>query len=92
LSIELEGREEATYRRGTSSVTDREVFASFGVVEQLAPAIQAIGKGRVTIPARTMHSFDAPNNKIVWVLHVRGEIPSWPDSDDEFPLTVVPQR
>ena len=92
LSIELEGREEATYRRGTSSVTDREVFAMIGVVQQLAPAIQGVGKGRVTIPERSMHSFDAPNNKIVWVLRVRGEVPSWPDSDDEFPVTVVPSR
>jgi hypothetical protein len=36
-----------------------------------------------------MHSFAAKNNKIVWTLHVRGEIPRWPDVDDEFPFTVL---
>jgi hypothetical protein len=92
FSIELEGREEATYRRGTTTSTDRQVFATIGVVEQITPAINGGGSARVTIPAPTMHSFEAPNNKIVWVLRARGEVPNWPDSDEEFPLTVVPQR
>lgn len=92
FSIDLEGREEATYRRGTTTSTDREVFATIGVVEQITPAIRGAGSARVTIPAPTMHSFAAPNNKIIWVLRARGEIPNWPDSDEEFPLTVVPQR
>ena len=30
-----------------------------------------------------------PDNKIVWALRVRGEIPRWPDVDDEFPFTVL---
>lgn len=92
FSIDLEGREEATYRRGTTTTTDREVFATIGVVEQITPAIRGGGSARVTIPATTMHSFEAPNNKVVWVIRARGEIPNWPDSDDEFLLTVVPHR
>jgi hypothetical protein len=49
------------------------------------------GSARVTIPERTMHSFAAPHNKIVWVLRVLGDIPSWPDSEDEFVVTVAPR-
>ena len=33
LKITLEGREEATYRRGTDTVTDREVFATHSLVD-----------------------------------------------------------
>jgi hypothetical protein len=92
FAIDLEGREEATYRRGTTTSTDREVFAALAVVEQISPAIQGAGSARVTIPRDSMHSFEAPNNKITWVLRARGEIPSWPDSDEEFQLTVAPHR
>jgi hypothetical protein len=37
-----------------------------------------------------MHSFNTPNNKIIWTLHLHGSIPRWPDVDLEFPLTVLP--
>ena len=37
-----------------------------------------------------MHTFAAPHNKVVWCLKVRGEIPRWPDVDEEFPLEVLP--
>jgi hypothetical protein len=38
-----------------------------------------------------MHSFAARNNKITWTLRVRGEIPKWPDIDDEYPVHVAPK-
>src|SRR5262249_48480111 len=56
LRIELEGREEATYRRGTRSYTDREVFHRTHVVDVVTPVPQA-GTARVTVPAGSMHSF-----------------------------------
>jgi hypothetical protein len=91
LRIFLEGREEATYRRGTDSRTDRNVFARIPVVEEIAP-VQMQGSRKITVPTNTMHSFDASNNKIVWSLRVYGEIPNWPDSDDEFAFTILPHR
>jgi hypothetical protein len=91
LRIELVGREEATYRRGTDSRTDREVFARIEVANDASP-IREQGSAKVTIPADSMHSFDAPNNKIVWMVRVEGDIPNWPDSNDEFALTVLPQK
>lgn len=90
LSIELEGREEATYRRGTTTTTDRSVFLRIQIIDTADPSAFSSGRGRVTIPFNSMHSFASANNKIVWTLHVRGEIPRWPDIDDEFSLTVLP--
>jgi hypothetical protein len=90
-SITLEAREEATYSRGTDRITDTNVFATIRLANQIPPEIAAAGSARVTIPADTMHSFDAKYNKVVWVVRVRGEVPNWPDSDDEFPVTVAPR-
>ena len=42
------------------------------------------------IPAGTMHSFSANNNKIIWTLTVKGEISRWPDVDESFDVTVGP--
>jgi hypothetical protein len=91
LEIMLEGREEATYRRGTDTVTDRNVFASLPIVNVTERAEMQQGWTTLRIPAHTMHSFTAAHNKVVWLLRVRGEIPRWPDLDDEYPITVAPK-
>jgi hypothetical protein len=90
LRISLEGREEATYRRGTDTKTDREVFAAIELADANDPGTMAAGRVARDLPARLMHSFAAPNNKIVWALRVRGEIPRWPDVDEEFVVTIAP--
>jgi hypothetical protein len=92
FSITLEGREEATYRRGTDTQTDRQVFAKLPVASKTRVDLDSAGFAKITIPVETMHTFEATHNKIVWVLRVCGEIPNWPDSDDEFPFTVSPRR
>jgi hypothetical protein len=89
--ITLEGREEATYRRGTDTVTDTNIFESIELANQINPGVARAGSARVKIPADTMHSFTAAHNKIVWALRVRGDIRHWPNSDDEFPLIVAPR-
>jgi len=91
LSITLEGREEATYTRGTDTTTDKRVFAAIPLADLRPPEMARAGSANVTIPAGTMHSFEASHNKIVWLIRVHGEVISWPDSDDEFPLTVAPR-
>ena len=48
------------------------------------------GNRDVTVPLETMHSFESSNNKVVWSIHLKGEIPKWPDIDDEYPLKVGP--
>jgi hypothetical protein len=90
LKIILEGREEATYRRGTDTHTDREVFATIQILDTDQPMQIAQGSARVPVPEDTMPSFSADRNKIVWTLKAACEIPGWPDSDDEYEIVVAP--
>ncbi len=91
LTIELEGREQARYRRGTSTSTDHHVFFSHQLVS-LAGRFVTIQRGSATleIPRRTMPTFEAPNNKIEWRIKVHGDVPFWPDVNDAFPIVVLP--
>jgi Protein of unknown function (DUF3592). len=88
LQIVLEGREEATYRRGTSSCTDRHTFARIAVADVPGGLEVAQGEARFRVPDNVPPSFAAPNNRIVWTLNVRGEIPFRPDMQDEFEVTM----
>jgi len=90
FEIVLEGREEATYRRGTNTVTDKEVFATLPIVQIDDWRDMAAGEATLAIPPDTMHSFEASNNKIIWTLKVHGDIRMWPDVKAAFPLTVLP--
>ena len=90
MRVWLQGREEATYRRGTNTVTDKHVFTEIELANTDNPADIIGGAGTVDIPVDTMHSFVASNNKIIWSLHVTGEIPRWPDIKVEYPIVVLP--
>jgi hypothetical protein len=90
LRIVLEGREEARYRRGTDTYTDRETFATIHAVDTDQPFEIPAGSAHLSIPEGTMHSFAADNNKIVWMLKAECEIPGWPDSVDEYEIQVKP--
>jgi hypothetical protein len=91
LRITLQGYEEARYRRGTHSHTDKHTFYDMPVVETSDNGRIEMGMATVTIPANTMHSFTATNNKIIWLLKVKGDILRWPDVDQEFEITVRPR-
>jgi hypothetical protein len=87
IRVFVEAREEATYRRGTDTVTDRSVFFRHTLYESASgPASSA----RLALPETAMHSFESSNNKIVWVLTVHGEIRWWPDVKEEYKLLVKP--
>ncbi len=90
LKIRVEAREEATYQRGTRSATDTNVFQIIDVTEATSAMHIARGEAKFDVPANTMHSFQAPHNKIIWSIKVRGEIPNWPDLNVEYPLDVQP--
>lgn len=90
LRIVLEGSELVRYRRGTDTHTATEVFFSKALVEaQHASQIPA-GTARLEVPAGSMPSFEADNNKILWKLKVTCEVPNWPDNEEEYPLVVLP--
>lgn len=90
LRIFLEGREEATYKRGTSTSTDHSVFARIPLVDLSSWMDMVRGTGQVRIPERTVPSFAALHNKVVWHLKVHGEIARWPDVQEDYEITVHP--
>ncbi|MBL7646161.1 MAG: DUF3592 domain-containing protein [Candidatus Hydrogenedentes bacterium] len=90
LTIFVQGQEAATYRRGTSTSTDRSVFEKIVAIETVEPAAIAAGEATFTMPEFTAPSFNGPNNKIQWQVKVHGEIHRWPDVNEEFELVVHP--
>lgn len=92
LSVVLEGREEASYRRGTNNYTDKEIFALIPLVDTTNEYQMANGSTSFTLPADTMPSFRAEHNRIVWTIKAHLEVASWPDSDEEFEVLVRPGR
>jgi hypothetical protein len=84
----LEGREEARYRRGTDTYTDRAVFATVPIVDVSQAFEVPAGSAPFSTPWGTVPSFSATNNKIVWALKVTCEIPGWPDSEDDYEIPV----
>ncbi|MGC4072836.1 MAG: DUF3592 domain-containing protein [Nibricoccus sp.] len=90
LRLFLEGREEATYRRGTDTKTDKEVFATLEIAAVSGMASGEPGQAKLRLPERTMHSFKSDNNRVLWVLRVKGGISWWPDLEEEFSFSIVP--
>lgn len=91
FSIVLIGQERATYHRGTDSYTDTHDFYSQRY-ELSRQQLQA-GKGSIMIhvPEQTMHTWHSQNNEVVWLLHVQGTIPRWPNIDEKYEITVFPK-
>lgn len=89
LTITVTGKEEASYTRGTDRVTDKETFAEIVLVDTDYGV--GMGSARFDVPEDTMHSFEAPNNKIVWSLKLHGVIDHWPDVQEDFPLVIHPR-
>ncbi len=90
FTLELRGQEVARYQRGTDTVTVTSVFEKITLFEGAAPNEIRTGRVQIAFPEFTMHTFDAPNNKIQWLIMVKGEVPRWPDINLEFPVTVLP--
>jgi hypothetical protein len=90
LRLAIEGVEEATYKRGTSTATDSRTFATIPVAD-LSDAVDMVaGRAAVALPAGIPPTFRAEHNRIHWRLIVRGAIPRWPDVSDDYELEVVP--
>ncbi len=90
LTIELRGSEEVRYRRGTDTKTETHVFYSQRLVTAEHFSVIHRGQVEMNIPEGTMPTFDANNNDIKWSLVISGDIPRWPDVDENFPITVYP--
>lgn len=90
LKLAVVGCESATYRRGTDTVTDTEDFVRIPIVETSNPDEISFGSTTIQIPAGTMHSFDANNNRVIWRVEVKGVIHRWPDINDTYTFYVKP--
>jgi len=92
FAILLEGREEATYRRGTRTTTEKSIFESIELAAITRSKDMRRGKVKASIPAGSMHTFKSNSNKFIWHLQVNGEIPRWPDVSEEYEIEMKPQR
>lgn len=92
LQIRLQGRESATYTRGTDSVTDYCSFYNETIFETDTPSAHSGGQLSITIPGHLMHSFKGDDNKIEWQIVVKGPIRRWPDLGNDYPFTVLPKK
>lgn len=90
LAIQFEGREEARYRRGTDTTTDKNTFAVIPILDTTQEFQMASGSTSFTLPPDTIPSFTAENNRIVWTIKATLELSGWPDSDEEFEILVAP--
>jgi len=90
FAVTLRGVEEARYRRGTNTYTDRNTFYEMELYRTSSPYEIASGQVGFVMPSDTMHSFEAENNKILWNLEVRGSIQRWPDVKESFKINVTP--
>jgi len=91
LVLTLTAREEVVNTDGDSSSTHRKLFYEKELLSTTLRHEMKTGQLHVTIPQRTMHSFESEHNKIIWAIDVKAEISLWPDVRQEYPFFVSPQ-
>ena len=90
LLIKLKGEEQATYRRGTKTHTDKRTFYEMELFKAADSVSISSGQTGFVMPEDTMHSFEAKNNKIIWSIEVHGDIAKWPDVKESFKIVITP--
>lgn len=90
LTVAVIGYEWARYVQGTDTRTEQSPFALIEVISSESNEDIRFGRRQIIIPADGMHTFEATNNKIQWVVRVHGAIRWWPDINEEFAFRVTP--
>lgn len=90
FTLTLTGTEAASYRRGTDTITATHNFYQMVVTEQTNAAFMQRGQGRIAIPGESMHTFKSSNNEIMWVLKAHCDISKWPDTKDDYTISIHP--
>ena len=94
LKVLLVCEEEATFRQGTNTRTERwevhrhEVFRREEFEVQHGLPFEA--ECELKIPEGVMHSFKAEHNGIIWKVVVQGDVLGWPDYERSFPVIIRP--
>lgn len=72
---------------------DTHVFAKIPIANLRDPGEIQEGVATITLPfAGAVPSFTAKHNSIHWQFSAKGDIPRWPDVDDEFEIEIVGVR
>jgi hypothetical protein len=94
LAMSIEAEEQATFRQGTDTRTERLVVRSQLVREwqdvQLSPGARFEARVAIEIPTDAMHSFASEHNAVHWRVVVRGTPDRWPAFARVFPVVVFP--
>ncbi|MBM4020890.1 MAG: hypothetical protein FJ284_01345 [Planctomycetes bacterium] len=94
LELALELEEQATFRQGTDTRTERVVvwrqeLGSWRDL-QLTPGTRFEARAALHVPGKAMHSFASEHNSVHWRIVVRGRPGRWPAFTRSFPLVVFP--
>jgi hypothetical protein len=92
LMIAIEAYEEASYRQGTTTRTEKSIFYSHLLVSTDVPDEIQSGFRIFELPLDTMHTFRGSKNKIEWTIRVHGDVPFWPDISDDFSIVILPPQ
>lgn len=90
FAIWLIGREEATYRRGTSTSTARACFHEEVLFETESSMMMPRGRVTIDLPPDSVPSFRSRNNKVRWFVMLVADVPFRPDIKDEYEIDVNP--
>ena len=94
LEIKLEGYEEVKYRskNSDSDSIDKNVFEQLRIADINDQREITAGNIEFTMPRDSMHSFDADNNKIIWLLKLHGRRNLFPDLKYEYYVKIMPEK
>ena len=94
LEVTLVCEEEATFRQGTDTRTERRRVHEQSVLLrenfEILPSAPFEDQGELNFPKNVMHSFQADHNAVYWKLVVHGVVEKWSNFERKFPLVVYP--
>ena len=94
LTLSLHCYEEATYREGTDTRTERRRIHEQKIFIhedfEIMPSKPYEFESDLRFPEQIMHSFQSEHNAVQWRIVVRGEVDKWPTFERAFPLVVFP--
>jgi hypothetical protein len=93
--VQLIFRESASYTQGTDRRTDthEEIIDFFELpIGEMERGRHLVEQGDFTLPTDGMHSFNADNNKLEWLIIAKLGVREWPDLIEEYALYVEPHK
>ena len=90
FNLTLEGREEATYQRGTNTVTATSIFYKKEIFVSTRNAEFKGNECELIIPSDTIPTFEGENNKITWSLNLTADVKRRPNVKEGIALTILP--